>query len=231
MKKIGTIEGDSVIRFDFHMRLQHIILFISMVLLVISGFALKYSSTPIGKFLLALEGGIEGRGYIHRISASLLIFDILYHIWFIVFTEDGNREFRLLIPRWRDFRHFFLVLYDFFAKKGYHMEFDKYTYKEKFQYWGVVVGTIIMTFSGLIMWFETFSMIFIPKWAFDICVLLHSSSALLIFILLFLWHMYITHFSPGNFPINMEWWHGKRKLEDLKEKKILEYRRYVEGKR
>jgi hypothetical protein len=29
----------------------------------------------------------------------------------------------------------------------------------------------------------------------------------------------------------MEWWHGKRKLEDLKEKRILEYRRYVEGKR
>jgi cytochrome b subunit of formate dehydrogenase len=231
MKKIGTIEGEYVIRFDLHMRLQHIILFISMILLGLSGFALKYSHTFIGKFLVIIEGGIEGRGYLHRIAAILLIFDVFYHLWYIIFTEDGNREFRLLIPRWKDLRDFFYVLYGFFAKKEYRIEFDKYTYKEKFQYWGVVFGTAAMIFTGLIMWFETFSMMLIPKWLFDICIVLHGSGALVLFILLFLWHIYITHFSPENFPINMEWWHGKRKLEDLKEKRILEYRRYVEGKR
>ena len=34
-----------------------------------------------------------------------------------------------------------------------HPLYDRYTYKEKFEYWGLVVGNVIMVLTGFILFF------------------------------------------------------------------------------
>lgn len=229
MKKIGEIKDGYVLRFSVHMRIQHIILFVSLIMLALTGFALKYSHTFIGAFLIKIEGGITTRGYIHRFFSILLLLDVIYHMWYVVFTEEGHKELMLLIPRQKDIIDFFKTLRATIQGKESGVLMDKYGYREKFQYWGVVFGVVVMGITGFMMWFETQTMSILPKWLFDMCVALHAYGALLLFIILFIWHIYNVHFSPEYFPFNWEWWHGKRKLEVLKSTRSLEYERYEEA--
>lgn len=46
-------------------------------------------------------------------------------------------------------------------------QFDRYSYKEKFDYWAVFWGMFIMVGSGLIMWFPDIAARVLPGWAID----------------------------------------------------------------
>ena len=97
------------------------------------------------------------------------------------------------------------------------------------RYWGATLGSLIMIATGLILWFETQSMAVLPKWVMDVTAVVHGYQGLLIFLVLFLWHMYITHLNPRNFPMNRTWLTGRITLGRLKEDHPLEYER-LKGK-
>ena len=226
MKPIGTIENGRVLRFSLHMRIQHILLMVSLIILAITGFALKYHDSFLGKILMAIEGGMELRGFIHRFFAVILLADIIYHVWYVVFTEEGHREFMLLKPSWRDVREFFATVRYNLTGKGEKPLYDKYSYREKFQYWGVVVGVSLMVVTGLVLWFETISMAIMPKWVFDVTAVIHGGEGLLLFVILFLWHGYNVHFSDKKF-FNSSFITGWEDLEYVKKERPLEYQRYT----
>jgi cytochrome b subunit of formate dehydrogenase len=45
--------------------------------------------------------------------------------------------------------------------------FDRFTYYEKFDYWAVYWGMIIMVGSGLLLWFEDVTLSVFPKYMLD----------------------------------------------------------------
>ncbi len=221
--------GERILRFSRSWRVQHTLLMVSVILLVISGFSLKYSSTPIGRILIFLEGGFEARGALHRISAFLLIFTVIYHLIYIIFTKEGRREFKALLPRKKDFSDFYKsILYDI-GKISERPEFDRYSYREKLQYWVISVFVLIMILSGIILMFHDYFFRIAPKWLIDLSLAFHSWIATLVIIFLILWHLYIVHLSPGNFPWNSSFWDGYVDEEWLKENHYLEYKR-IKGK-
>jgi len=76
-----------------------------------------------------------------------------------------------------------------------------------------------------VLWFETQSMAVFPKWVFDLTQVIHSSEGLLIFVVLFLWHLYDAHLRPGVFPMDRTWLTGKLTREELQERHPREYER------
>jgi len=82
-----------------------------------------------------------------------------------------------------------------------------------------------MTISGFALWFKDASMSIFPKWLIDTFFVLHGRAGLLIFFLLFLWHIYDMHLSPPNFPMDWSWLNGKISLEKLKKTHYKEYQR------
>jgi len=114
------------------------------------------------------------------------------------------------------------VLYFFgWAKEG--ARFGRFSYIEKFDYWAVYWGMVIMIGSGLIMWAEELAMQFLPKFALDIAHEAHSDEALLATLAIIIWHFYNVHLNPDHFPMSWTWWTGKISLEEMRRKHPLEY--------
>ncbi len=210
-------------RFSRSWRVQHMLLMVSVLLLMISGFSVKYSDTLLGKVLIFLEGGFQARGALHRLSAVLLFITAVYHFVYISITEEGRSEFRKLLPNKRDFTDLKnSISYDL-LKRSERPAFGRYSYREKVQYWAFFVFILLMFLSGVVLWFHDFFFGFIPKWAFDVSFALHGGTATLIILFLVLWHLYIVHLSPGNFPGNNSFWHGYVTERWMKENHPLEY--------
>lgn len=224
--KIGTIKNGYVVRFSTHMIIQHFLLLTSLIILALTGFALRYHDSLIGKFLLTIEGGFEFRGIIHRFFAIILILDVIYHLWYVIFTEEGHKELMSLKMKRSDFKDFLQMLKYHFTGRGEGPLLDKYSFREKFQYWGVFAGIVIMAFTGFILWFKTSSMAVMPKWVFDVIGIIHGAEGLILFIVLFLWHAYNVHIASGKF-FNKVFITGIEPLEEIKKNKPLEYRRYI----
>ena len=58
---------DYIVRFNLIERIQHIVLFVSLIMLLLTGLSLAYYDSWFGKFMISLEGGLEGRGRLHNV--------------------------------------------------------------------------------------------------------------------------------------------------------------------
>jgi cytochrome b subunit of formate dehydrogenase len=231
MPTVAVAEGLSgvteVTRFSPNFRIQHIILFTSLIVLSATGLSLMFHDNWLAALIIRLEGGVEMRGTIHRLAAAALYGVSIYHILYVIFTESGHREFMKLKPKGKDFRDLFQTVKFDLGASDKEPVFEKFDYKQKFQYWGVVVGLAVMIFTGFILWFGTQSMAVVPKWVIDVTFVVHGYEGLLAFLVLFLWHMYNVHLNPSVFPMDKTWITGKISLKDLEEKHYLEYQEVV----
>ncbi len=210
-------------RLSKNIRIQHIILMVSMIILSITGLALKYHDTWLGRLILDFEGGFAARGTIHRTFAVILILLGIYHMYYVLLTEEGHRELMKIKPTWKDFKDFWQYLqYNLFGKNGLP-KVGKYDFRQKFQYWGVIAGYWVMVITGFILWFESASMAVLPKWLIDVTLIFHGYEGLLIFLILFLYHLYNVHLNPDNFQMSNVWITGKISVERLKKEHPLEY--------
>ena len=192
----------------------------SFLLLVITGMPLKFYYTDWAKVIFAIIGGPDTARMLHRFGAVITFFYFTLHLTSLVGKawkgrgtvrnpETGKfclkRLFIVLggpdsmiptIQDWHDFR----AHNKWFFGKGPKPSFDRWTYWEKFDYFAVFWGVAIIGFSGLIMWFPEFFTRFLPGWAINIALILHSDEALLAAGFIFSIHFFNTHFRDREVP-------------------------------
>ena len=221
----GEAGRTTIQRFTLNERLQHLCLMLSTLVLLITGFSLLFHDVWIGRWLLWLEGGVQGRGLIHRWAAGALMAVCGYHVLTILFTERGHAQFMQMRPRGQDVRDFVRVMQWNLGRPVPRPAFDRFDYRQKFQYWAYGVASATMVLSGLALWFATEAMAVMPKWLFDLLAVLHGRESVVIFLVLFLWHLYDVHLRPEVFPMDWSWITGRISLEDLQERHPREYER------
>ena len=84
---------------------QHTFLMVTFILLVITGFSLRYSHAFWVQWLFGWEGGFPLRGIIHRVSAVLFLLTSIWHIFYI-YTVAGRRFIKDVFPIKEDIIHF-----------------------------------------------------------------------------------------------------------------------------
>ncbi len=211
-------------RFTFNERLQHFLLFISILLLLISGFALKYSDSSFGHLMIRLEGGFQARGLIHRLGAIILIFVSFYHLVYIMFSKRGQEQFRemfLHVKDWHDFKQ--ALAYTMRSTDEMPL-FGRFNYRQKLQYWLVVISTISMEITGLMLWFHNASIAILSHHVLNIVYVIHSYESTLFFTLIVVWHLYDMHIK-SHFPMDPVWLSGKISIKRLKKEHPLEYKK------
>jgi formate dehydrogenase subunit gamma len=204
------------------------VLFSSVILLIFTGMPLKFPDFVLSRFLIGLWGGIQNSTVVHRVGAGMLIYFMVHHFFYTILSRDGRRDFLLLIPTLKDAKDISANLRHFLGKNPEKPRFGRFSYIEKFDYWAVYWGCVIMIGSGLFLWFETEVMRFLPKVAVDMAHEMHSDEALLATLAIVVWHFYNVHFNPDRFPGTLLWWHGKISEHEIREEHPLEYEEIME---
>ena len=220
-----TCTDHTVLRFTVNERLQHLVLMVCTILLVITGLSLRFADTDFGRTMVELGGGIEARGYLHRLAAVGLMFLWVYHVLYVMFTERGHGQLMAIMPRARDFTDMARALGHSLGTGAELPGAGRFNSRQKLQYWAVGLAVASMVLTGLVMWFATAAMAILPKWVLDLALVIHSGEALLIFLVLFVWHLYDAHLRPGVFPMDRSWITGRLSRDELQRRHPREFSR------
>src|SRR3990170_2308672 len=193
-------EGEMFQRFNRNFRFQHIVMFTSVILLIITGMPIKFPDFVLSRFLVNLWGGFHNSTIVHRIGAGMLIYFMVHHLFYTVLSRQGRRDFVLLIPTPKDARDLVQNIRHFLGKAPEKPSFGRFSYIEKFDYWAVYWGCVIMIGSGLFLWGESIALKWFPKYILDVAHEMHSDEAMLATLAIVIWHFYNVHFNPDRFP-------------------------------
>jgi len=210
-------------RFSLNIRIQHIILMVSTLILIITGLPIKFHELTWAKFFFSTVGGLQVGRILHRIGAVGLIGIAFYHLLFLALSREGRGIFKELLPRVQDLKNLWIMLNYFLGRKREKAKFGKFTYVEKFDYWAVYWGMVIMVLSGLVLWFLGTALRIFPKFVADIAKEAHSDEALLATSAIIVWHFYNAHLNPEKFPMNKSWLTGKISEEEIKREHFLDW--------
>ena len=214
------------LRMSLNERIQHITLAVSFMLLVITGFMLSFPNTWWVSHIRDISShSFEYRGLIHRISAVVMVAVSLYHIYYISFTERGRKLIKDLLPKFQDIKDAIGVVRFNAGVTETKPKLDRFSYIEKAEYWALIWGTIVMSLTGVIMWFDNTFIGLFTKLGWDIARTIHYYEAWLAFLAIVVWHFYFVMFNPDVYPLNVAWIKGTMSEEEMAEEHPLEYER------
>jgi cytochrome b subunit of formate dehydrogenase len=187
---------------------QHTLLTVSFIVLVITGFALRFDQSWLTKLFFGWRHGFELRGVIHRVAAVVLIFVTIWH-FFYIFTRRGRTFLKDMMPKFYDFRDFIQrILFNLGLSKK-TPAFKQFSYIEKAEYWALIWGTVVMIITGILLWFDNYFVQFLPKGVLDVALVVHYYEAILATLAIAIWHLWSTVFNPKVYPMNPSWLTGK----------------------
>ena len=194
-------------RMSHYERTFHWILFITFTLLVITGFALKHPEAFWAKWLFALGMTESVRAFIHRFSALVMTINLILFCLYMILRRRGRGVLYQLLPRKRDFADFFksLTYYLGVSKEKHHPRYGVFNFGEKFEFWALVWGTVIMALSGIILWFPKAIPAGWPAWVINLARVFHYYEALLATLAILIWHGFHTILHPDEYPMNTSW--------------------------
>jgi len=187
---------------------QHTFLMTSFIILVVSGFALRFSESWISTLFFGWEGGFELRGTVHRYAATVFMFTSLWHVFYL-FTSRGRKFWKDMFPRISDFKDFWQRIRYNLGRSKVTPKFKRFSYIEKAEYWALVWGTVIMIVTGILLWFDNYVVQFFPKGVLDVSLVIHYWEAWLATLAIFVWHLWSTIFNPHVYPMNPSWVTGR----------------------
>ena len=188
---------------------QHVFLMVTFIVLVISGFALRFSESWLARLFFGWEGGFERRGDVHRVAAVLFMLTVVWHTVFLAASRRGRAFYRDMFPVWKDFQQFLHRMLYNLGLRAKAPRYGRFSYVEKAEYWALIWGSAVMVVTGLLLWFDNWFIQFLPKGALDIALVIHYWEAWLATLAILVWHLYSTVFDPKVYPMNPSWLNGK----------------------
>lgn len=181
---------------------EHLLLILLFLGLAATGLAQTFHHVEASQWLFTVLGGVDMARRIHHYAglafAAMLLLHVTIAAWGV--TTRGWPPSMLVsrqdvLDAMHDVRYG-LGLADKPADR------DRYDYKEKFTYWLVLTGGLIMVLTGFILWFPVTAVRYLPGEAIPVAALMHSKQALVVLLLASAWHIYDSIFSPDVFPLD-----------------------------
>ncbi len=201
--------GAQVNRMNLNFRLAHAGVILSFPTLVFTGFALKYPEAWWARPLLLWEGHFAFRGIVHRSAAVVLIASTVYHLIHLAVNKRDRLFLKAMMPQIKDATDLVQVFTYNLGITKVEPTFAKFNYAEKLEYLAFMWGTLVMTASGLLLWFNNFTLRHFPKWVSDAATAVHYYEALLATFAILIWHSYMVVFDPLVYPMDTAWIDGK----------------------
>jgi cytochrome b subunit of formate dehydrogenase len=208
-----------MVRMTDNQRWQHVVLLASFIVLVVTGFALKFPNSWIAD---VLGMGERLRSIVHRVAGVILIGAGIYHVLYLAVTKDGRRLIRDFAPVPRDAFDAWGTMRYYLGLRKERPKFGRFSYGEKAEYWALVWGTALMGVTGIMLWAKVWVGDLIARWWIDVATAIHFYEAILATLAILVWHFYQVFFDPDVYPMNWAWWDGKMPVEHYRHEHELD---------
>ncbi|MBI5283959.1 MAG: hypothetical protein HY874_02605 [Chloroflexi bacterium] len=217
----------SVVRFDTHQRIQHVLMMSSFITLALTGLPQKFSDLSVSQWWVDLLGGLQMVRWIHRTAGVVMLTDCLYHLSYLGYRLGVQRLTGPLrmIPTPKDARDLVQTLLYFLGLMSTKPKFDRFSYLEKFDYWAVFWGIVMIGGSGVVLMFPVLATTLLPGQVLPIAITIHSDEAILAVGWILVVHMFNVHLAPWVFPFNPAIFTGKITAHYCAEEHPLEWER------
>lgn len=208
--------GAQVPRMNRAFRIAHWGVQLSFLTLVLSGFALKYPESWWAAPFLRFEAELPLRGWLHRGAAVLLLAAVAFHAGHLALRRRDRLILHHLLPTRRDARDLLQMIRFNLGLAPERPHFGKFSYGEKLEYLAFVWGTVLMSATGFLLWFENWTLRHLPLWTLTASTLLHWYEAILATLSILIWHLYAVVFDPDVYPMDPSWITGRTSAEHLR---------------
>jgi len=215
------------LRMTLNERAQHLNLAINFTILVITGFALSFPKAFWVSPITDVPAGMTIRGFLHRLCGVATVFLGGYHILYCVFTKRGRGIIKDMIPGLKDAIDLWETLKNnfFINRPAKTLKMPRFNFREKLEYLGLLWGTLVMTVTGFVLWFEVEWLKYFPKWTYDVARTIHFYEAILATLTIIVWHFYSVIFNPDIYPMSWAWITGDLTEHEMEEEHGLELER------
>jgi formate dehydrogenase subunit gamma len=217
--------SDYVVRFGLRDRIEHLVVMVLFFALALTGLPQKFHDNAVAKAIVDALGGIDQVRYLHRLSGVLFSAATLLHLVAVMAKVVTGRSSLSMLPGPKDFRDVVTTLRYYLRISDVRAQFDRFDYKEKFEYWGIIFGGLIMISTGFMLLYPIQATQILPGQAIPAAKVAHGNEGLMAFLVVIIWHIYNVIFAPEVFPGSTTIFTGKIPRERMKHEHPLEYAR------
>ena len=214
---------DYFVRFSINQRVEHAVLMVSFIILAVTGLAQRYYTVGWAEWVILNLGGIEYIRLFHRAFALLFTLAMVYHFGYVGYSFFVKHRKLSMAPDIKDFRDVVGALRYTFGLVDKPPQFGRFDYRQKFEYWGLIFGSMVIIVTGFILAFPVAVTRFLPGQIVAAAVEFHGFEATLAVLTIVIWHLYDVILRPGIFPADTSIFSGKIPRERMLEEHPLEY--------
>jgi formate dehydrogenase subunit gamma len=204
-----------VVRFSTQQRVEHFITMVVFALLCLTGLPQKFHEAGWAHALVDFFGGIDRTRWLHRLCGVVLAISTVVHFINASLLMLSKRVGFTMVPTRQDFEDAILQLRFYLGMTNQYPHYDRYDYKQKFEYWGLVFGNVIMVVTGLILYFPVLFAAAFPGQIIPAAKVAHSNEGLMAFFVITIWHIFNAHLQPDVFPFDASIFTGKISRERM----------------
>ena len=217
--------GRTYVRFGAYRRAEHLVVMVTFTLLVVTGLPQKFNDQGWAEWVIGALGGLDTARLIHRVAGFAFAGLAFVHVALNLVWLLRGRVFGDMLLQPKDFRDTIASLQLAFGLPAEKPRFGRYEFRQKFEYWGMVLGGMVMVGTGFVLFWPVLFARVLPGELIAVAKVAHSFEAMMALLVIVIWHLYCSHLRPGFFPLDPSIFTGKIPVERLEEEHPLEHER------
>jgi cytochrome b subunit of formate dehydrogenase len=218
-------------RFSPRQRFEHVTVMVLFTLLAVTGLPQKFFEASWAPGLMNLFGGVDRARFVHRAAGLAFTVMAVFHLVGAVYEVVVRRAPLSIVPAKKDYHDAILTLRYYLGLTERQASFDRFDYRQKFEYWGLILGAMVVISTGIVLMWPVAVAQFLPGEVIPAAKVAHSNEGLLAFLVVVTWHIYNAHFNPDVFPFDTTIFTGRISQERMEHEHPLELDRLAPGAR
>jgi formate dehydrogenase subunit gamma len=199
------------------------------IVLAVTGLTQEFFPMHWAEWTILAMGGIDRVRWVHRGVGIVFTVLVVFHLGTGMWQAVSRLSRPAIIPTRKDFLDAIMMVRYYLRLSDEQPRFGRFDYRQKWEYWGMVLGSVVMIVTGFMLYFPVLTARFLPGEVIPAALMAHGREGLLAFLVVITWHLFNAHFSPEAFPFDPSIFTGRISRERMEEEHPLEYEQMLAG--